>query len=66
GGLVIDAGFGYTSPNWVGAALAFSALLLAFVSAALDRERPAPGDASAPTAHPVAGPERTPAAPTPL
>lgn len=37
GGLVIDAGFGYTSPNWVGAALAASALLLAVLSAALER-----------------------------
>ncbi|MET8981608.1 MFS transporter [Streptomyces sp. NPDC004539] len=37
GGLVIDAGHGYTSPNWVGAALAGSALLLALLSAALER-----------------------------
>ncbi|GAA0366639.1 MFS transporter [Microbispora corallina] len=40
GGLVIAAGFGYTAPNWVGAALAASALLLAVLSAALER-RPA-------------------------
>ncbi|MFI5805590.1 MFS transporter [Streptomyces sp. NPDC051561] len=37
GGLVIAAGFGLTAPNWVGAALAGSALVLAFVSGALDR-----------------------------
>ncbi|MFE9020225.1 MFS transporter [Streptomyces sp. NPDC007808] len=37
GGLVISAGYGYTSPNWVGAALAAAALLLAFLSAALER-----------------------------
>jgi DHA1 family inner membrane transport protein len=37
GGLVIAAGYGLTAPNWVGAALAASALLLALVSGALDR-----------------------------
>ncbi|MFJ9563497.1 MFS transporter [Streptomyces fuscichromogenes] len=37
GGIVIAAGFGYTSPNWVGAALAAAALVLAFLSAALER-----------------------------
>ncbi|MDT0567980.1 MFS transporter [Streptomyces sp. DSM 3412] len=37
GGLVIDAGLGYTAPNLVGAALAASALVLAFVAAALER-----------------------------
>ncbi|WP_406355083.1 MFS transporter [Streptomyces sp. NBC_01635] len=37
GGLVITAGLGYTAPNWVGAVLAASALVLAFVAAALDR-----------------------------
>ena len=37
GGVVISAGFGYTAPNWVGAALAGSALLLALWSAALER-----------------------------
>ncbi|MGN0120814.1 MAG: MFS transporter, partial [Streptomyces albidoflavus] len=37
GGLVIAAGLGYTAPNWVGALLAGSALLLAFLSAALQR-----------------------------
>ncbi|WP_055714674.1 MFS transporter [Streptomyces torulosus] len=42
GGLVIDAGFGYTAPNWVGAALAVSALVLAFLSAALERRRYVP------------------------
>ncbi|MFE7764358.1 MFS transporter [Streptomyces sp. NPDC057438] len=37
GGLVIDAGLGYTAPNWVGAALAGSALVLAFVASMLER-----------------------------
>ncbi|MET8546420.1 MFS transporter [Kitasatospora sp. NPDC004799] len=37
GGAVIAAGLGYTAPNWVGAALAAAALLLAFWSAALER-----------------------------
>ncbi|MFD3513325.1 MFS transporter, partial [Streptomyces sp. NPDC058663] len=39
GGLVIAAGFGYTSPNWVGAALAASALVLAVVSSLLERRQ---------------------------
>ncbi|MFJ7955661.1 MFS transporter [Streptomyces sp. NPDC096319] len=47
GGMVIAAGFGYTSPNWVGAALAAAALLLAFWSAALERRTPAPTVAAA-------------------
>jgi DHA1 family inner membrane transport protein len=37
GGVVIAAGLGYTAPNWVGALLAGSALLLALWSAALER-----------------------------
>ena len=37
GGVVISAGFGYTAPNWVGALLAVSALVLAIWSAALER-----------------------------
>ncbi|MGW4703050.1 MFS transporter [Streptomyces sp. NPDC004285] len=41
GGLVIAAGFGWTAPNWVGAALAGAALLLALWSAALERRGPA-------------------------
>ncbi|MFJ2022009.1 MULTISPECIES: MFS transporter [Streptomyces] len=45
GGVVISAGLGYTSPNWVGALLSGSALLLSFLAAFLDRRsRPAPGD----------------------
>ncbi|MGW6057236.1 MFS transporter [Streptomyces sp. NPDC055189] len=43
GGLVISAGLGYTAPNWVGAVLAGSALVLAVVSAALERRSAAPG-----------------------
>ncbi|MFC8132542.1 MFS transporter [Streptomyces sp. NPDC057302] len=42
GGLVISAGLGYTAPNWVGAVLAGSALVLAVVSAALERRSAAP------------------------
>ncbi|CAL9518230.1 Inner membrane transport protein YdhP [Streptomyces sp. enrichment culture] len=42
GGLVIAAGFGYTAPNWVGAVLAAAALVLAFLSAALERRDGAP------------------------
>jgi DHA1 family inner membrane transport protein len=37
GGLVISAGYGYTAPNWVGAALAAAALALALLSGALER-----------------------------
>ncbi|MEU0540858.1 MFS transporter [Nocardia sp. NPDC005978] len=37
GGLTIAAGLGYTAPNWVGAALAASALALAVLAAALER-----------------------------
>ncbi|MFI7006208.1 MFS transporter [Streptomyces sp. NPDC050145] len=37
GGIVITAGLGYTSPNWVGAILSATALILAFVAAYLDR-----------------------------
>jgi DHA1 family inner membrane transport protein len=47
GGLVIAAGFGYTSPNWVGAALAAAALVLAFLSAALERRDGAHGTVAA-------------------
>ncbi len=43
GGLAIAAGLGYTAPNWVGALLAGSALLLAFLSAALQRRDEARG-----------------------
>ncbi|WP_316529526.1 MFS transporter [Kitasatospora brasiliensis] len=47
GGLVISAGLGYTAPNWVGAALAASALVLALWSAALERRGHAPEAAEA-------------------
>ncbi|MFF1561433.1 MFS transporter [Streptomyces sp. NPDC058279] len=46
GGLVITAGFGLTAPNWVGAALAGSALVLALVSGALERRTGARAAAS--------------------
>ncbi len=45
GGLVIAAGLGYTAPNWIGALLAAAALVLALVSAALERRAGAPGTA---------------------
>jgi DHA1 family inner membrane transport protein len=56
GGAVIAAGLGYTAPNWVGAALAGSALVLAVVSAALerrDRELPAAAAPAVPAERPV-------------
>lgn len=37
GGIVIAAGLGYTAPNWVGAVLAASALVLAVFSSSLER-----------------------------
>ncbi|WP_328908227.1 MFS transporter [Streptomyces sp. NBC_00234] len=37
GGMVISGGLGYTSPNWVGALLAASALALAVLSSALEK-----------------------------
>ncbi|GAA0246825.1 MFS transporter [Saccharothrix mutabilis subsp. mutabilis] len=52
GGLVISAGLGYTSPNWVGALLSGTALLLALLAAALDRRNrgvTVPVDAMAPS-----------------
>jgi DHA1 family inner membrane transport protein len=47
GGLVIAAGLGYTSPNWIGAILSGTALLLAFVAAYLDRRTRAAGRVAA-------------------
>jgi MFS transporter, DHA1 family, inner membrane transport protein len=43
GGLVISAGYGYTAPAWVGAVLAGAALLLAALSATLERRAGNPG-----------------------
>ncbi|MFB7669636.1 MFS transporter, partial [Kitasatospora sp. NPDC056138] len=56
GGIVIAGGLGYTAPNWVGAALAAAALVLALWSAALERRRapaavPAPVPAAVPVHH---------------
>lgn len=48
GGVVIAAGMGYTAPNWVGAVLAAAALLLAVLSAALER-RAHPADSADPS-----------------
>ena len=52
GGIVISAGLGYTAPNGVGAALAGGALVLAVLSAALERRAPAAGTVPA-GAHPT-------------
>lgn len=46
GGIVIAAGLGYTAPNWVGAALAAAALMIAVLSATLERRGHSPGDAT--------------------
>ncbi|TDD55095.1 MFS transporter [Saccharopolyspora elongata] len=55
GGVVIAAGYGYTSPNWVGAVLAGTALLLSFLAAFLDRRSRAHAPSAAPApAEPVA------------
>ena len=59
GGMVISAGFGYTAPNWVGAVLAASALLLAVLSGALERRAVAGGR---PVAAHSPGPSATPGA----
>ncbi|GAA2377429.1 MFS transporter [Streptomyces cuspidosporus] len=60
GGVVISAGLGYTSPNWVGALLSGTALLLSFLAAFLDRRtRRTSGRV-------VAGSPRTQAEPTPV
>jgi MFS transporter, DHA1 family, inner membrane transport protein len=48
GGLVIDAGFGWTSPAWVGAGLAAVGLAMASVSVLVERRR-APAVPPAPT-----------------
>ncbi|MFE7191533.1 MFS transporter [Kitasatospora sp. NPDC057541] len=50
GGMVIAAGLGYTSPNWVGAVLAAAALVLAIWSAALERRTPVTATAADPVA----------------
>ncbi|MFF9351888.1 MFS transporter [Streptomyces sp. NPDC014734] len=49
GGVVIAAGLGYTSPNWIGAILSGTALLLALLAARLHRR-------TRTTEHVVAGP----------
>jgi DHA1 family inner membrane transport protein len=60
GGVVISAGLGYTAPNWVGALLSATALLLAFLAAFLDRRTKArsrvvaTGPATTPTPAPTA------------
>ncbi|MBL1286051.1 MFS transporter [Streptomyces sp. For3] len=70
GGLVIAAGFGYTAPNWVGAVLAASALVLAVLSGAIERRavtagRPTAAQAAEPAA--AVGPgESVPTASAPI
>jgi len=50
GGIVIDAGLGYTAVNWVGAALTASAIILLTVSAAAAQDRrKEPGAREAPS-----------------
>ncbi|MFD9288196.1 MFS transporter [Streptomyces sp. NPDC060030] len=69
GGIVIAAGFGYTAPNWVGAALAASALLLAVLSGSIERRTVAGGLVAAPAPGPAAdaGPgESIPTSPVPI
>ncbi|MEU7132886.1 MFS transporter [Streptomyces sp. NPDC046261] len=62
GGLVISAGFGYTAPNWVGALMAASALLLALLSARLERRTGRSGRIAAAGPSPMAAePEAVPA-----
>ncbi|HEY9368653.1 MFS transporter [Streptomyces sp.] len=56
GGVVIAAGLGLTAPNWVGALLSGTALLLAFLAAYLDRRTRAARARTA-TAVPAATPE---------
>jgi DHA1 family inner membrane transport protein len=41
GGQAIEAGLGYTAPNWIGAVLAAAGLAVALVSGLLDRTAPA-------------------------
>ncbi|MEV0407660.1 MFS transporter [Actinoallomurus sp. NPDC050550] len=60
GGIVIEAGLGYTAPNWVGALLAGSALVLAVVSGALERR----GVAQSRVTDSGTATERRPASPT--
>ncbi|MEU6663475.1 MFS transporter [Streptomyces sp. NPDC046821] len=62
GGIVIAAGLGFTAPNWVGALLSGTALLLALLAARLDRRgrtagrvvAGSPARESAPTSAPTA------------
>ncbi|MGW0698595.1 MFS transporter [Streptomyces sp. NPDC002867] len=57
GGIVIAGGLGYTSPNWVGALLSGTALLLAFLAAYLNkRTRTAHASTAVPTAVPSPAP----------
>ncbi|MGW2778523.1 MFS transporter [Streptomyces olivaceoviridis] len=61
GGVVIAAGLGYTSPNWVGALLSGTALLLSFLAAFFDRRtRRASDSAPAGSPHPQAQRTSTP------
>ncbi|MEV5148113.1 MFS transporter [Streptomyces sp. NPDC052727] len=61
GGVVIAAGLGYTSPNWVGALLSGTALLLSFLAAFLDRRaRRTPSSVMAGSTHAPAQPTSAP------
>ncbi|MCZ9339871.1 MFS transporter, partial [Streptomyces sp. TRM76130] len=50
GGVAIDAGLGYTSPNWVGAIMTTVGILLAVVSVGMERRGKPRAVATAPTA----------------
>ncbi|MEU4270632.1 MFS transporter [Streptomyces sp. NPDC026092] len=62
GGVVIATGLGFTAPNWVGALLSGTALLLAFLAAFLDRRNRSAAAAPETTSQPV---EARAAAPVP-
>lgn len=61
GGTVISAGLGWTAPNWVGALLSASALVLALVAASLDRRTRAAAKATAITTSSAGVPGAAPA-----
>ncbi|MDG9705021.1 MFS transporter [Streptomyces sp. DH37] len=58
GGAVLAAGLGVTAPNWVGAVLAASALVLAVLSARLERRTDGRGSRIVASSSPAAGAAR--------
>ncbi|MER7623362.1 MFS transporter [Streptomyces sp. NPDC126503] len=65
GGAVIAGGLGYTAPNWVGALLAGTALLLAVLAAGLDRRERTAGRVVAGSPRPERAAPAADAAPAP-